>query len=60
MFVKAKASGRRRLTAIKDIVDWAARETQAFGRKSPLACKPPGLPLLASATYKAASIKRIG
>ncbi|MGH6727559.1 MAG: carboxylate-amine ligase [Pseudolabrys sp.] len=31
MFVKAKASGRRRLTAIKDVIDWTAAETQAFG-----------------------------
>jgi carboxylate-amine ligase len=35
MFGKAKASGRRRLAAIKDVVDWAARETQAFGGKRP-------------------------
>jgi hypothetical protein len=27
--------GRRRLSAIKDVIDWAARETQAFGAKSP-------------------------
>jgi glutamate---cysteine ligase / carboxylate-amine ligase len=33
MFTKAKSAGRRRLTAIKDIIDWAARETQAFGGK---------------------------
>ena len=32
---KAKAAGRRRLTAIKDVIDWAARETQALGRKRP-------------------------
>ena len=35
MFANAKTSGRRRLTAIKDVVDWAARETQTFVRKSP-------------------------
>ena len=35
LFTKAKAAGRRRLTAIKDVIDWAARETQAFGGKNP-------------------------
>ena len=30
IFSKAKAAGRRRLTAIKDVIDWAAVETQAF------------------------------
>jgi len=35
MFTKAKTSGRRRLTAIKEIIDWAAHETQAFGAKRP-------------------------
>jgi glutamate---cysteine ligase / carboxylate-amine ligase len=35
MFIKAKAAGRRRLTAIKDVVDWVARETQTFGGKQP-------------------------
>jgi len=35
MFTKAKAAGRRRLTAIKDVVDWVARETQTFGGKQP-------------------------
>ena len=35
LFTKAKAAGRRRLTAIKEVVDWAARETQALGGKSP-------------------------
>jgi carboxylate-amine ligase len=29
IFSKAKAAGRRRLTAIKDVIDWAAAETQA-------------------------------
>lgn len=29
VFAKAKAAGRRRLTAIKDVIDWAASETQA-------------------------------
>ena len=29
---KAKAAGRRRLTAIKEVVDWAARETQSRRR----------------------------
>ena len=35
LFTKAKAGGRQRLTAIKDVVDWAARETQKFCGKSP-------------------------
>jgi hypothetical protein len=35
MFTKAKAAGRRRLTAIKDVIDWAARETQALDAKTP-------------------------
>ena len=30
-----KAAGRQRLSAIKDVIDWAARETQAFGGKCP-------------------------
>jgi carboxylate-amine ligase len=29
IFGKAKSAGRRRLTALKDVVDWAAAETQA-------------------------------
>ena len=29
IFSKAKAAGRRKLTAIKDVIDWAAVETQA-------------------------------
>ena len=28
--IKAKADGRQRLTALKDVVDWAAKETQTF------------------------------
>ena len=32
LFTKAKAAGRRRLTAIKEVIDWAARETQAVRR----------------------------
>jgi carboxylate-amine ligase len=35
LFTKATAAGRRRLTAIKDVIDWAARETQEFGGKRP-------------------------
>ena len=35
MFTKAKAAGRQRLTAIKDVIDWAARETQALNAKTP-------------------------
>jgi len=31
IFGKARLAGRRRLTALKDVVDWAAVETQAFG-----------------------------
>ena len=34
LFTKAQAAGRRRLTAIKAVVDWAARETQTCGGKS--------------------------
>ncbi len=30
LFTKAKAAGRRRLTAIKEVIDWVAAETQAF------------------------------
>jgi carboxylate-amine ligase len=35
LFTKAKAGGRQRLTAIKNVVDWAARETQALDAKRP-------------------------
>jgi carboxylate-amine ligase len=35
IFTKAKAVGRQRLTAIKDVIDWVAAETQAFGAKAP-------------------------
>jgi carboxylate-amine ligase len=31
IFTKAKAAGRRRLTAIKEAIDWAASETLAIG-----------------------------
>ena len=31
IFTKAKAAGRRRLTALKEVIDWAAAETQAGG-----------------------------
>jgi len=34
IFTKAKAAGRRRLTALKDVIDWAAAETQGFSRPS--------------------------
>jgi carboxylate-amine ligase len=30
IFSKARAAGRRRLTALKEVVDWAAAETRAF------------------------------
>ena len=33
IFGKAKIAGRRRLTALKDVVDWAAMETQAQGTR---------------------------
>ena len=42
IFKEAKAAGRRRLTAIKDVIDWVGTETLA-----------PGLPLAARGTYKA-------
>jgi carboxylate-amine ligase len=29
IFTKTKAAGRKRLTAVKDVIDWAARETRA-------------------------------
>jgi len=31
IFGKAREAGRRRLTAIKEVIDWAAAETQALG-----------------------------
>jgi carboxylate-amine ligase len=34
IFTKAKAAGRRRLTAIKEVIDWAASETFAIGGTS--------------------------
>jgi carboxylate-amine ligase len=30
IYSKAKANGQQRLTALKDVVDWAAKETQTF------------------------------
>jgi carboxylate-amine ligase len=30
IYTKARAGGRQRLTALKDVVDWAAKETQTF------------------------------
>jgi hypothetical protein len=33
IFSKAMAAGRRRLTALKEVVDWAAAETQALGER---------------------------
>jgi len=33
IFSKARAAGRRRLTALKEVIDWAAAETQAHGAK---------------------------
>ncbi|HLA20812.1 MAG TPA: carboxylate--amine ligase, partial [Pseudolabrys sp.] len=32
IFSKARAAGRRRLTALKEVIDWAAAETQAGSR----------------------------
>jgi carboxylate-amine ligase len=34
IFTKARAAGRKRLTALKEVIDWAARETQAVGTKA--------------------------
>jgi len=31
VFSKARLAGRRRLTAVKEVIDWAAAETQALG-----------------------------
>jgi carboxylate-amine ligase len=45
IFTRAKAAGRKRLTAIADVIDWAAAETQEV---SPRRLKPvprPGFPL---------------
>ena len=54
IFSKAKAAGRRRLTAIKDVIDWAAAETQAVRPRPALSAeRRPGFPLAARATYKA-------
>jgi carboxylate-amine ligase len=39
IFSKAKAAGRQRLTAIKEVVDWAAAETQACGPDKALRLK---------------------
>jgi len=36
IFTKATAAGRRRLTALKEVVDWAAAETQALGGRQNL------------------------
>lgn len=35
IFGKAKSAGRRGLTALKDVIDWAASETQAICRPKP-------------------------
>lgn len=34
VFTRARSAGRRRGSALKDVVDWAAAETQAFERSS--------------------------
>jgi carboxylate-amine ligase len=39
IFTKAKASGRQRLTAIKEVIDWAAAETQAFAPAKSVSAK---------------------
>jgi hypothetical protein len=36
IFSKAMAAGRRRLTALKEVVDWAAAETQTLGESQNL------------------------
>jgi carboxylate-amine ligase len=33
IFSKARAAGRRRLAAVKEVIDWVARETQVFDGK---------------------------
>ena len=48
IFTKAKAAGRKRLTAITDVIDWVAAETQVENTNPALALKPlprPGFPL---------------
>jgi len=35
IFTKAKAAGRQRLTAVKDVIDWAAAESQSLGQTKP-------------------------
>jgi carboxylate-amine ligase len=39
IFSKAKVAGRQRLTAIKEVIDWAAAETQACGPDKALRLK---------------------
>ena len=39
IFNKAKAAGRQRLTAIKEVIDWAAAETKAIAPAKPLRLK---------------------
>ncbi len=34
VFHKAQAGGRQRLTALKEVIDWAARETPAFAKRA--------------------------
>jgi len=33
IFSKARAAGRQRLAAVKEVIDWVARETQVFDGK---------------------------
>jgi carboxylate-amine ligase len=35
IYTRARAAGRRRLTAIKEVVDWAGAETQSLGQTKP-------------------------
>jgi carboxylate-amine ligase len=35
IFTKAKAAGRQRLTALKDVIDWVTAETQSLGQTKP-------------------------
>jgi carboxylate-amine ligase len=35
IYTRARAAGRQRLTAIKEVIDWAGAETQALGQTKP-------------------------
>ncbi len=56
IFNEAKSAGRRRLTAINDVIDWVGAATLAPARPAPAASAgqaASGLPLCARGTYKA-------